>query len=212
MTQPDSLDVLGEPVREWGLRWSALTRALAIVAVLLTGCAVIFGVLAAHTVPQPITVSVRAPVPPPAATIDAVGCPQGRSCTVYGSALPALQQAFARHFPAGSVLRGEQTADKVTGRIYRATLSARAPAATTVTISTQCVPQGLAPAEEITGHVDEHADLNDNIVTTAREFTALIPGAAGCSAWLLVHSIGAAHLDMHANLALAHDPKLQLKP
>jgi hypothetical protein len=131
---------------------------------------------------------------------------------VYATPLPALRQAFARHFPAGSVLRGEQTADGVTGRVYRATLSARAPVAATVTITTQCVPRGQAPAEEITGHVDEHADLNDNIVTTARQFTALVPGTAGCSAWLTVYSIGAVHLNMQANLALAHDPNLQLTP
>ncbi len=186
---------------------------MAAVAVALMVAVVTLGVLAVRSAPHRLAVTVTPPALPAAMTTDAMGCPVDRLCTVRGTPPAALRAAFARHFPAGAVIRGELTADETTGYVYRASLTGQAPKATTVTITTQCVPGG-APfgAEQIARHVDEHVDLSDNTVVTARELSALVPGPSGCSAWLTMYLAGSVELAEQSGVGLAHEASAQLRP
>lgn len=211
------VDVLPARSVPWRERWIASPRRvrMALIASVVAGiAAVAVGAFAVHATPDQQVRTVVDPGPPPATTIDALGCPVTVHCVVT-STVPADVDAATLHaFPRLQVVSVEQVADS-TGRAYRRSLLGNVADRSgltegVVTVSAQCVPGGAVVAEQTVRSADTSLDLAGNTVVNTRYLSVVVPGAVGCSAHVFLVSTGASQALEPAAVALAHDAALQV--
>ena len=193
-------------------RWvfaSSAQRRLAVLAAALALIALVTAVNAARVHPERRVITVTAPAPPAAATVDATGCPAQAECRVQQQAT-GLDTAFVRAFPAGQVLNVQATLDLRTHRSYRTSLIGSIEGSSTVSLTAQCVPGAPMPSARVQRSSTAHIDLAGNSVIDYRQLSVLAPGRPGCGVALVLRTRGAAVRFEDAALRLARDPATQL--
>jgi hypothetical protein len=135
--------------------------------------------------------------------VSASGCPISVSCNPNGPIRPAVLALVRAAFGPLATVTSSAVVDRSSGRTYEETISARTADGVDVAVSTRCVIGGAGVPSTFPAAVPTigPADLS-----------AVVPGAAGCSAGVAVHAeAGAAvgHVWNHA-LALVRAPALQL--
>ena len=197
-------------------RWAATAtwRRLAVAAaVVVAATAVVVGVVAARAGPIHRTTTVVDPGPPAAVTVDAAGCPVTAECTISAWPPTQLQGALLRAFPGARVLAGQRTAAASgPGRIYHAAIVGALSGGVVISASAQCVPQGASITEQTVRSANTSLDLAGNTVVHARQLSAIVPGAAGCSVYVYLDSPGGETKWQAAAISLAHDPAAQVAP
>jgi len=188
---------------------SRTQRRLAVLAAALALIALVTAVNAARVHPERRTITVTAPAPPAAATVDASGCPVQAECRVQQRAT-GLDTAFVRAFPAGQVLNVQATLDLRTNRSYRTSLIGSIGGSATVSLTAQCVPGAPRPSPRLERSSTAHVDLAGNSVIDFRQLSVLTPGRPGCGVAMLLRTRGAAIRFQDAALRLARDPAAQL--
>jgi hypothetical protein len=195
-------------------RWtfaSPAQRRLAIASLALALISTVIAVNAARAEPERRSRTVVAPTPPAAASVDASGCPAPAECEVRSRAAE-LDAAFARAFPGGRVLDVSTTFDLRDNRGYRSTLIGLIGAASTVSVTAQCVPGAPAPAPRLDRSNTANTDLAGNSVIEFRQLSVLVPGRPGCGVAVLLRTRGPAVRFQDAALRLVRDPATQLRP
>jgi hypothetical protein len=190
---------------------SPAQRRLAGLAAALALIASVIAVNAARTQPERHVVTITAPAPPAAATVDATGCPVQAQCRVQQRAT-GLDAAFIRAFPNGQVLNVQATLDLRTNRSYRTSLIGLIEGSSTVSLTAQCVPGAPRSAPRLDRSSTAHLDLAGNSVIEFRQLSVLVPGRTGCGVALLLRTRGSAVRFTDAALRLARDPAVQLSP
>jgi hypothetical protein len=202
---------------QWGMdllrRWAATAAigraAVILAATLLVASAVILNA-AEHTSPGHRTRTVAGPSSAPAVTTDATGCPVTVHCEIRGSAPPALRAALRRAFPHAMVQSAETTLDPAGGRVYRASILARADADDTVSLASQCIPHAAMVGTQTLNGAQSHVDLAGNSIIDLRITTTIVPGGLGCSVSVELRSATGRQASAAAARGLAHDPTTQL--
>jgi hypothetical protein len=197
-------------------RWAATPtwRRLALVAaVVIAATAVVVGVVAARAGPIHRTRTVVDPGPPAAITVDAAGCPVTAECTISAWPPTQLQAALLRAFPGARVLAGQRTAAASgPGRIYHTAIVGTLSGGVVISATAQCVPRGASITEQTVRSANTSLDLAGNTVVHARQLSASVPGAAGCSVHVYLDSPGGETKWQAAAISFAHDPTAQVAP
>jgi hypothetical protein len=197
-------------------RWAATPtwRRLALVAaVVIAATAVVVGVVAAPAGPIHRTRTVVDPGPPAAITVDAAGCPVTAECTISAWPPTQLQAALLRAFPGARVLAGQRTAAASgPGRIYHTAIVGTLSGGVVISATAQCVPRGASITEQTVRSANTSLDLAGNTVVHARQLSASVPGAAGCSVHVYLDSPGGETKWQAAAISFAHDPTAQVAP
>jgi hypothetical protein len=207
-------DAAGPVAPAAGPRWafaSPVQRRLAVLAAALALVSAVITVNAARAHPERRVRSVVVAAPPAAVTVDASGCPVTADCQVQQRAI-GLDEAFIRAFPDGQVLTVQTTLDLRSHSSYRQSLIGLIQGASTVSVTTQCVPGAPLASPRLSRSSNAFTDLAGNSVITSRQLSALVPGRPGCGVALLLRTRGAAARFEQAALRLAHDPAVQLPP
>ena len=179
----------------------------------IAAAAVVVGAAAGNASPVHDTKTVVDPGPPAAVTTDAAGCPVTVQCTTSATPPPQLQAALLRAFPGARVLAGQRTAAASgPGRIYHAAIVGTLSGRVVISATAQCVPQGAPITEQTVRSANTSVDLAGNTVVHARQLSAIVPGAAGCSVHVYLDSPGGETPWDAAAISLAHDPAAQVAP
>jgi hypothetical protein len=221
-SEPDAsgpVDVLSAESPRWRERWIASSRrvrAAVLVALVAGFAAVLVGAFAVHATPHHRVQTIVDPGPPPATTIDALGCPVTVHCVVRSTIPAGVRSAMLRAFPQVDVVSIQQIAD-VTGRTYRRVLLGEIPEGAgltpgVVSVVAQCIPGGAAASEQTVRSADSSLDLAGNTVVHTRYLSVIVPGATGCSAHVFLVSPSSGQALEPGAITLAHDPVVQVTP
>ncbi len=176
-----------------------LPRAASVAALVLAVVCVALWIGAART--RQYVTHRRVNAAPISVAID--GCPATASCRPNGSVRPTVLALVRSEFGASALVNSAAVVDRASGRPYEETLSVRTVDGVDVAVSARCV----AGAGDV-------ASTRPAAIPTVgpADLSAVVAGAAGCSAGVAVH-VGTGVLVAPAwtrALALAGAPGLQL--
>jgi hypothetical protein len=163
--------------------WSATSPAgrllLAVAAALaLLGTGAVS--VALRTPPTRITHTIAA-IAPPAAALDAAGCPPAAHCLVRSGLPDHILLAIRHAFPAGRLLWQSSTVDAGSAQVYQAQAAATLGPGASLVLTAQCLPGSATrdPDVEDTS-AGQRSDLAGNHIALVTLRHRRVGGAPGC--------------------------------
>lgn len=184
-------------------------RVLLLVAAALLAAALVLLAAAANTFPRS-RVRIVQSTAPPAATVDATGCPVGVRCLVTGTATPELTEAVTHRVPHAVILSGSRTLD-ARGLAYRSAVVASLGHDGVLEVAAQCDP-GAPPGRRYQmRNAVSHLDLAGNEVVDERTVTTVVPGRDGCTVSVQLRTRTDSAQLLAAAVRIADDATVQLR-
>jgi hypothetical protein len=136
-------------------------------------------------------------------SVSAAGCPVTASCNPNGSVRPTVLALLRATFGPQTMVTSSAVVDQNSGRTYEETIFARTAGGIDVAVSARCVIGGAAVPSTLPAAVP---------TTGPADLSAVVPGAAGCSAGVALHAnTGMAVAPVWSQaLVLVRAPGLQL--
>lgn len=190
---------------------TSVGRLLLSVAAVLAVIAVVAVSSGLRTHPEHRTRVIHLP-PDRITPLDAAGCPVGSRCQVRSDEPTALSAAVRQNFPRAQ-LQWHSTTSVIGGAVSRITAQYLLNGdQDSLLVNAECEPGAAQPSQRRESNsAQQRSDLAGNQISELAVHEIVSPGAAGCTADLILSAIGDGFHYNDGLQALSRDPAIQVR-